>query len=226
MTEARLALAGLATVQVSVGTRPRLTVVILHGYAMSPTDLVPFAHSMGIPAEFYFPEAPVSAEPTGRAWWPINHEQRSSSLAAGPRDLYQARPAGASAARDRLRALVSHVQDRHPGLPLVLLGFSQGGMLACDAHLRDDVRAAGLILLSSSRISADEWESLAHRLRDVPVLVSHGETDADLAFKAGEALRDFCVRAGADVTWVPFGGGHEIPIAVWRHIRRFLSRWQ
>ena len=55
------------------------------------------------------------------------------------------------------------------------------------------------------------------------MLVSHGAADDDLAFTTGEALRDFCIAAGATVTWVPFPDGHAIPIMVWRAIRRFLS---
>jgi phospholipase/carboxylesterase len=95
-------------------------------------------------------------------------------------------------------------------------------MLACDLLLRDQPPVAALALLSSSRIAADEWEPLGGRLRGLPVLVSHGRSDADLAFSAGEALRDFLVRGGAQVTWVPFEQGHEIPLPVWRSLRKFL----
>jgi phospholipase/carboxylesterase len=53
--------------------------------------------------------------------------------------------------------------------------------------------------------------------------VSHGRGDTDLAFAAGEALRDLLVSGGAAVTWVPFDQGHEIPLVVWRGLRKFLS---
>ena len=43
------------------------------------------------------------------------------------------------------------------------------------------------------------------------------------AFAAGEALRDFHRNSGARVTWQPFDGGHEIPLVVWRTLRRFLA---
>jgi phospholipase/carboxylesterase len=55
------------------------------------------------------------------------------------------------------------------------------------------------------------------------VLVSHGELDDDLAFSAGERLRDFVAAAGAVVTWVPFAQGHEIPLVVWRRVRKLLD---
>ena len=55
------------------------------------------------------------------------------------------------------------------------------------------------------------------------MLVSHGTHDTDLAFAAGEALRDFHRNSQARVTWQPFDGGHEIPLVVWRALRRFLA---
>jgi phospholipase/carboxylesterase len=61
------------------------------------------------------------------------------------------------------------------------------------------------------------------RLRGLPVLVSHGRADADLAFAAGERLRDLLAGGGADVTWVPFEQGHEIPLEVWRALRKFMT---
>jgi phospholipase/carboxylesterase len=30
------------------------------------------------------------------------------------------------------------------------------------------------------------------------------------------------LEAGARVFWVPFDGGHEIPLVVWRGLRKFL----
>ena len=200
-----------------------MVVVGVPGYAMRAADLAPFAESMGVAGEFYFPDAPISVEPSGRAWWPIDQERRRIALTAGPRDLAAESPPGAPAARERLAEFVRVVRERHRSLPLVLLGFSQGGMLACDAILHEAVRVDGLALLSSSRIDAAMWERLADRLRDLPVLVSHGDADDDLAFAAGERLRDFCIGAGARVRWVPFAGSHGIPLVVWREVRRFLK---
>jgi phospholipase/carboxylesterase len=53
--------------------------------------------------------------------------------------------------------------------------------------------------------------------------MSHGEADPDLAFSTGEALRDVLAAAGASVEWVPFEQGHEIPLLVWRRLRKFLQ---
>jgi len=217
-------MAGMRTQVVRVAEPPRVAVLMLHGYAMRPEDLSPFAGSMGVPGAFYLPEAPLEAEVEGRAWWPIDQERRAAAMAVGPRDLAQEHPAGAEAARRLLRGMMTEVKRRHPDLPLVLVGFSQGGMLACDAVLRDGLKVAGLALLSASRISADEWVPLSARLAGLPILVSHGTDDPDLGFHAGEALRDLCIAGGGVVTWVPFDGEHGIPLVVWRALRKFIQR--
>ncbi len=223
MNASSLELAGLRTLVVEPDEPVARTVVILHGHAMLPEDLAPFAHSLGVHARFLLPEAPGRAAPAGRAWWPIDDEARARAREAGPRHLFHERPPGALEARRVLLALLREVRERWGDHPLALVGFSQGGMLACDTVLRDDPRVAALALLSSSCITGDEWVSLAPRARGLPVLVSHGRSDPDLAFGAGERLRDVLEQGGAQVSWVPFDGGHEIPLLVWRRLRAFLS---
>jgi phospholipase/carboxylesterase len=80
----------------------------------------------------------------------------------------------------------------------------------------------GLALLSSTCIALDEWLPHLHRLRGLPALVTHGRSDDELSFSAGERLRDVLLMAGAEVTWLPFEGGHEMPLVVWRALRRFV----
>lgn len=214
--------ASLRDVIVETGAAPRLTVVVLHGYAMGPESLVPFARSIGVPARFHFLEGPERAVPTGRAWWPLDLERRARALAAGPRELAGERPDRIAEARAVLLAALDEIRADAASLPLVLVGFSQGGMLALDTILRAGPKVAAVALLSSSRILIEEWRPLASRLAGLPILVSHGTADRDLAFSAGEGLRDFCREGSARVTWVPFEGGHEIPLVVWRALRQLL----
>lgn len=198
-----------------------LCVIVLHGYAMQPEDLEPFARSMGVPGLYCFPRGLFAAASTGRAWWPIDGPRREAALSRGPRDLFDEHPPQREAARAMLAELLEK-----PPLPgarrVVVAGFSQGGMLACDTLLHEPVRVDGLALFSSSRIALDEWQPLRSRLHGLPVLVSHGTDDADLAFTAGQALHGWLRDAGCRTQWVPFEGGHGIPLPVWREFRRFL----
>jgi phospholipase/carboxylesterase len=223
MNASSVEIAGMRTLVVGPEDPVGLFVVMLHGYAMVPEDLSPFARSIGVHARFFLPEGPEVASPSGRGWWDIDQAARTRALESGPRDLYLEHPVGAPAARTRLIEFLEEIRRRWGEHPVALVGFSQGGMLACDTVLREHPRVAALALLSSSRIAADEWRPLAQRVRGLPVLVSHGQKDSDLAFAAGERLRDMLVDAGADVSWVPFQEGHEIPLVVWRGVRTLLS---
>ena len=225
MKEDELEIAGLRVVSVGDPEEAKQVVVLLHGFQMQPSDLAPFAHSLGAPAWFLFPEAPLAADPSGRAWWHIDAKLRDQTLLKGPRDFAEQHPPDLARARAQLLALVTALAPRVGPRPLVLGGFSQGAMLTCDTVLRSTFPLSAMVLLSGSRIAFDEWEPLLPngRLRGLPTLVAHGNTDADLAFAAGTALRDCLTAAGADVTWQPFEQGHEIPLVVWRALRKFLA---
>jgi phospholipase/carboxylesterase len=218
VTEREVQLGGLRTLTVGDENAP-LAVVVLHGRQMQASDLAPFAHSLGAPAYFVFPDGPLPAEPRGRTWWPIDSEARLRRLAAGPMELSAMDPEGRAEARGLLEALCKQLAR-----PIVLVGFSQGGMLAMDHVLNDGTRPEALALLSSTRIAIADWQPRVGKLAGMPVLVAHGREDAELAFTAGELLRDFALAGGAQVTWLPFDGGHELPLVVWRALRTQLRQ--
>ena len=220
--ESRREIAGLDTTVIDAPNAIS-AVVLLHGYAMQPSDLTPFAHSIGIPARFFFPRGPHASPVRGYAWWDVDTEARERMLAHGPRDLVRQQPPGLGAIRDQLGRFLEVLTAEFAPSRVVLGGFSQGGMLACDFVLRGPQAVDGLVLLSSSRIDFEAWQPLHARLAGLPAFVSHGERDADLSFPAGLALRDFLAASGAAVSWVPFEGGHEIPLVVWRGLRKFLA---
>lgn len=213
--ERRLLLGGLDTIV--VGELPASTVVVLlHGRLMYATDLAPFAHSLDLDATFVIPDAPLAADPRGRCWWPSDSEERARR--GGPIDLFALDPPGRAEAREALGALCREIAG---DVPLALVGFSQGGMLAMDYVLHGG-RADALALLSSSRIAYADWQPRLAVLAEKPVLVAHGHDDVELPFAAGLALRDAAVAGGADTEWLAFEGGHVIPLVVWRALRRFL----
>jgi phospholipase/carboxylesterase len=195
MIEARVMLGELEAIGVG-DPAAELAVVVLHGRDMAAADLAPFAHSLAAPAYLVFPDAPA------RAWWPVDSED----------------PPGRAEARARLAGLVAQLARRY-----VLVGFSQGGMLAMDYVLHGGKRPAALALLSTTRIAIADWTEHAAALRDLPVLVAHGHDDRELAFHAGELLRDFASEHGARVTWLPFDGGHQLPFVVWRALKQLAA---
>lgn len=190
---------------------------------MDPAALRPMVDALALPIPALIPEGPVREADGSRSWWAVDPAHRAARLAAGPSDLFDRHPTERPAARAVLAATLARARAEHSGCRFVLVGYSQGGMLLVDHLLtQGEPDVAGIALLSSTCIALDEWLPHAARLQGLPALVAHGRTDADLAFGAGERLRDLLLAAGAQVTWLPFDGGHEMPLVVWRALRRFV----
>ena len=203
-------------------------VLLLHGFEMSADDLAPFGASMGLPAVFLFADGPIDLppDPAGRrrrAWWRIDTDARDAAIAAGiDRDLSDEDPVGLPDVRARLVDLLDQVALRWPGRPTFVGGFSQGAILSLDMVLRTGRRPTGLVLLSGARVDAATVRPLMPRLAGLPVFHSHGRADTELSFRAAEGLSKELVAAGAEVTWLPFDGGHEIPLPVLRGLKKFV----
>lgn len=203
-------------------------VVLLHGFGAPGDDLVPLWRVLGAPqgTRFVFPAAPLDLGPMymgGRAWWPIDFEDRMRRRMQndhGERDI----PPGLPEARTMLQALLAEVHTQLSPSKLVIGGFSQGSMLALDVALHDSIPLAGLVLLSTTQLAADERASRYGARRGLPVFMSHGRQDELLPFAVTDALRGVLEQHGMDVTWMPFVGGHGIPQEVLGGTSAFLQR--
>jgi phospholipase/carboxylesterase len=207
--------------------------VLLHGFGAPGGDLVPLFRALTVPREvrFAFPAAPLVLDPSApaehapRAWWMIDMLRLQSSIRDEPEKLARQTPAGLDAARSAIEGMLDAFERElnAPREQIVLGGFSQGAMLACDVTLRSARPPAGLVLLSGAPICADDWQQLAPARKGLRVLQSHGRSDPVLPFHGGEWLRDFLQAAGLSVEWVPFGGGHGIPDGVLDRLGAFLG---
>jgi phospholipase/carboxylesterase len=207
-------------------------VVLLHGFGAPGDDLVPLSRVIAAPpgTRFVFPEAPVSLEAIGfgqgRAWWMLDMERLMELQRGRPADVDALRtrvPDGLAEARGALGSMLDDLVDALRPSQLVLGGFSQGAMLACDVALRSDRALAGLVLMSGTLIAEQEWLALFPGRKGLPVFQSHGRADALLPYANAEALRDHMLAAGWRVTWLPFRGGHEIPPEVVDGVGEFLG---
>ena len=207
-------------------------VVLLHGFGAPGDDLVSLWPALNVPrgTRFVFPEGPLSLRMgfgESRAWWMLDLERRNRDIAAGrARDLSREVPNGLAEAREQMMALLDEAQRRLGADPkqLVVGGFSQGAMLACDLVLRTDRPFAGLAILSGTVIAKEEWVQLMPKRRGLLVLQSHGSQDPLLPLFLAEQLRDLLVQAGLAVEWVGFRGAHEIPDLVLGRLGAFIRK--
>ena len=136
-------------------------VVLLHGFGAPGDDLASLWRVVDAPrgTRWAFPAGPeaVPIEPGRRAWWFIDIERRLLAAERGELEsLSREVPLGMTEARARVTALLDEIDARLKPSKLVLGGFSQGAMLACDVALRSERALAGIALLSGTLLAADE----------------------------------------------------------------------
>ncbi|MFT3697522.1 MAG: hypothetical protein QM831_30545 [Kofleriaceae bacterium] len=220
----RTEIAGLTT-RIVGRDDAKLTVILMHGFGAPGDDLVDFARYLDVPANFVFPAAPLELGGMygdARAWWLLDLARLERDLRTGsPSDRSGEMPDGLPQARAQIATLVADIEKRF-AKPIVIGGFSQGSMMAIDTALHSDTKFAGVVLLSSTLIAAQEWLPRMTKLAGTPVFQSHGRGDALLPFTVAETLRDHMKTAGALVEWHAFNGGHEIPPVVLNELVTFL----
>ena len=206
-------------------------VVLLHGYGAPGDDLVALGGALDAPSgtRFAFPEAPLELPVgygVGRAWWHIDMVRLQRMLQGGgntsSRDTRDV-PDGIVSAREKVMAMLDEIDRTLAPSRIVIGGFSQGAMLACDVALRTERALAGLVLLSGTIVCEDEWTPLMPNRRGLPVFQSHGASDPLLPMEVAERLKNSLIAAGADLRWTPFRGAHEIPRPVLEALRLFLK---
>ncbi len=207
-------------------------VVLMHGFGAPGEDLVSLWRV--IPAardvRWVFPEAPLELGPAygaGRAWWHIDIAKLEAAITRGEtRAMADEEPEGLADARAKVIALLDDVERLLGvgGERIVLGGFSQGAMLACDVTLRTERPLAGLAMMSGTLLAASEWTPRMAARRGMHALMSHGTLDPLLPFAASEQLRDLLVGAGWHVDFVPFRDGHTIPPDVIEHLGALITR--
>lgn len=198
--------------------------VLMHGFGAPGNDLVPIHRALRVPSEvrFAFPRAPLDLAPEAgelapRAWWMIDIARLQTDIRAGRGEqLVKETPDGLEAARNALLGMLDALERERatPPSKIVLGGFSQGAMLACDVLLRHERAFAGAVLLSGAVVCEDEWTRLAEKRRGVRVLQSHGKSDPILPYVGGERLRNLLSAGGLEVEWMSFNGGHGVPDSV------------
>ncbi|WP_103171737.1 alpha/beta hydrolase [Paracoccus sp. SY] len=182
-------------------------VVFLHGYGADGADLLGLAdplspHLPGV--AFHAPDAPERSvnNPFGYQWFPIpwldgSSEAQAKESMAKSIDLL-------NAWLDKVLADEGLTADR-----MVVVGFSQGTMMALHVLPRRDQPVAGIIGFSG-RLLVPELLPSEAKVKP-PVLLLHGDQDPMVPFQdmqlAGEALE----KAGFDVYGhVMKGTGHGI----------------
>ena len=177
-------------------------VVVLHGYGADGHDLIGLARQIqpALPEiAFVAPHAPLPMDGFGRGWfelqWPLDE-----------REIW----AGARTAAPALNRFLDIELERH-GLTdrqLVLVGFSQGTIMAIHVGLRRETAPAAIVGYSGALVGLDHLDEI--RVRP-PVTLIHGDLDDVVPFAMMAISELALMQAGVLVTThVAHGLGHGI----------------
>lgn len=186
------------------GSAPNALVILIHGYGSNGEDLLSLARVIqpALPdAAFVAPNAPSQLAQMAAAhqWWPI--EAFSMAECA----------TGAAAAAPGLDAFITQELEK-AGLPsnrLLLVGFSQGTMMALHVGLRRSEPVAGIVGISGMLVAPDTVE--ADIRSRPPVLLIHGAQDDVVPFRSMDLAATALKAVGVGVeTHVSPAIGHSV----------------
>jgi len=165
-------------------------VIFLHGYGANGADLLGLADPLGehLPDTLFLsPDAPeeCAGVPFGRQWFPIPWIDGSSE---------EESRSGLMRAADDLMAFIDGVMVDEDLLPeqVMLLGFSQGAMMALHVAPRRDEAVAGVVAISGRLLEPEAL--IDEAVCKPPVLLIHGDQDEVVPVQslpiAAQALQD------------------------------------
>jgi phospholipase/carboxylesterase len=204
------------------GTAQQL-VVFLHGYGADGNDLIDIgrAWQQYLPnAAFVSPHAPepCGQAPVGRQWFALTFRDPNE------------RWTGVNKAAPLLERFLDAELNRHklPPSALMLVGFSQGTMMALHVGLRRASAPAAIVGYSGLLVERSDGnaEAFAAEIKSrPPVLLVHGDRDdlipPQALFQATQGLASL----GVPVEWhLSAGVGHGIDAEGLRHGGEFLAR--
>jgi phospholipase/carboxylesterase len=200
-------------------------VVFLHGYGADGNDLIDIgrAWQQYLPnAAFVSPHAPepCGQAPVGRQWFALTFRDPNE------------RWIGVNKAAPLLERFLDAELNRHklPPSALMLVGFSQGTMMALHVGLRRPTPPAAIVGYSGLLVerSDGDAEAFAAEIKSrPPVLLVHGDRDdlipPQALFQATQGLAALEVP----IEWhLSAGVGHGIDAEGLRHGGEFLARRQ
>lgn len=183
---------------------PEQIVVLLHGYGSDGNDLIALAQYLQteLPQALYVaPNAPQPCDinPAGYQWFPLDLDRELSRLDGAA----SARPVIFQFLEDLWAETGLKVQDT------LLVGFSQGAMMALDVGLRLDPAPFGIVGFSGALIAPEQLQGeLGGK---PPVALIHGSADDVVPTESSQIAEAHLKQWGIlSALHIDHGSGHTI----------------
>jgi len=190
-------------------------VLILHGFGTNGDELLSLCEELQIPpCRFVLPDAPlpITRYPSvDHAWYDrFTHSRK---------DIERS--------RDYLFAVMSrfsHDSSSPKPRPVVIMGFSQGAVMALEAGLNYKGKITAIV--SMSGYMGEPEKTLAHpsALKKTPILLTHGTRDAVVQDEDTQRTLGALRKAGYKPILREFEGGHHLTSTSIELVSVFLQK--
>ena len=215
----------LQSIQIPATSTHKYSVIWLHGLGADGHDFEGIVPELNLidssSIRFIFPHAPVQAITVNRgmemrAWYDIlsmDELQREVDVAGIERSTLL------------VNQLIQKEIDRGiPASNILLVGFSQGGVLALHAGLRYPEQLAGIIALSAYLPTLNSLPTQrAPANNNTPIFMSHGIIDSVVAVEMGKAAYDGLKALGYPIEWHDYVMEHSVCIEEIEQIALFIN---
>lgn len=188
------------------------TVVALHGRGTDENDLIPLVNSLGLTdALLISPRAPEPFEfGGGFAWYDVGQEGVPHPQTFG-------------ASLGLLRRFMDEIRAGYPvdRQRVILLGFSQGTVMAYSVALLDPASFFGIVALSGYIPLRSGLPLAVEDLGGFSVFISHGVYDQIIPVRLARESAELLKKARARVEYREYPMGHEVS----EETIRDLSAW-
>jgi phospholipase/carboxylesterase len=176
------------------------TIVALHGRGTDELDLISLVLSLGrTDVMIISPRAPLPFSFGGFAWY-----SQSQEWVPDPQTF--------RSSLDLLRQFISEIRRGYPvnSHRVLLLGFSQGTVMAYAVGLMDPSSFRGIVALSGYIPPSPGLPLDLRKLEGFPVFISHGTYDEVIPVKFGREAAEVLKDAGANVMYREYPMAHEV----------------
>jgi phospholipase/carboxylesterase len=195
-------------------------IVTLHGLGTNGEDLAPLCEELRLPGcRFVLPDAPLHLSgypPTAYAWYDFQNHDRNEFVQSRK---YLFKIMDRFANDPNLRPAPGREKAHKP---IIIIGFSQGGVMSLEAGLNYKGKVKAIV--SMSGYMPNPWETLtkAQASFETPVLLVHGNGDEVVPVEGSRKTVKALEEAGYHPILKEFPMGHQITEESLETVRDFL----
>jgi phospholipase/carboxylesterase len=216
--------AKLSAVNIEPTTTHTHSVIWLHGLGADGHDFEGMVPSLRLDGKsgihFIFPNAPIQPVTVNggakmRAWYDIVEMSMERAVDVG--GIYQA------------AALIEQLirEEITKGIPsenILLVGFSQGGVVALHTGLKYPQKLAGIVALSAYLPTLEQLKiERSPANNTIPIFMGHGILDSIVDVEIGKKTADGLRAMGYDVRWHDYVIEHSVCVEEIDHIATFIN---